>query len=131
MSDQVETSTLDPRFFDNPLVVGPPRIRFYAGAPLILPLGHTIGTLCIIDTKPRSAFTESDQKGLKDLAALILEKLELRRLELARRNSFVRFEQIAATSPDGIICLDAHGHITFWNNAATAYARNDAILGLR
>lgn len=111
-------ATLDPRFFDNPLVTGGPKIRFYAGAPLISPSGFGLGSLCIIDTKPRNSFSESDQRNLKDLAALVLDRMELRRLNIARRASQMRFEQIAATSPDGIICTDEKGAISFWNHAA-------------
>ncbi len=112
-------ATLDPRFFDNPLVIDEPKIRFYAGAPLITPSGFGLGTLCVIDTKPRNSFGEDDQRNLRDLASLVLDKLELRRLDIARRSSQIRFEQIAATSPDGIICTDAKGMIPFWNHAAT------------
>lgn len=58
----------DPRFSDNPLVTGEPHIRFYAGMPLSGPGGFKVGTLCIIDSRPRH-FSAADRHTLKDLAA--------------------------------------------------------------
>ena len=63
----VADATLDPRFADNPLVVGDPKIRFYAGMPLRAPGGEAVGTLCLIDTKPRE-FSEADRALLGELA---------------------------------------------------------------
>jgi GAF domain-containing protein len=114
----VPDATKDARFQNNPLVTDEPHIRFYAGAPLRAPSGAAIGTLCVIDTKPRELFDESDRRNLRDLAALVIDKLELRRLALARQTSQARFENIAGTSPDAIICTDADGLVTFWNTAA-------------
>lgn len=66
----VEDAQQDLRFADNPLVTGPPHVRFYAGWPLRAPGGARIGTLCLIDTRPRSfSATESDMLG--DLAMLV------------------------------------------------------------
>ncbi len=59
----------DERFADNPLVTGEPYLRFYAGCPLELPKGHKLGTLCIIDSKPRE-MDEEDLTLLKDLASM-------------------------------------------------------------
>ncbi len=111
-------ATLDSRFADNPLVTGAPHIRFYAGAPLVSPSGHTVGTLCLTDAKPRNAFSNAKRRHLRRLAEIVLDKLELRRLRLAGQVSQIRFENIAATSPDGIICAGGAGLITFWNAAA-------------
>jgi len=73
----VEDATQDPRFRDNPMVTDPPGIRFYAGAPLIAPGGHVVGSLCVIDTEPRDAGA-MDFEALKDMAAIVVDELELR-----------------------------------------------------
>jgi diguanylate cyclase (GGDEF)-like protein len=65
----VADATLDSRFSDNPLVTDEPHIRFYAGCPLQVS-GHRLGTLCIIDTRPRT-FGEKYISLLKDLAAMV------------------------------------------------------------
>ena len=114
----VPDAMLDIRFATNPYVTGSPGIRFYAGVPLRSPSGQAIGTLCIIDTVPRRGLTDREQANLRSLANLVLDKLEQRRLAVAGTISQSRFENIASTSPDGIICADSAGLITFWNVAA-------------
>jgi len=67
----------DKRFEKNPLVTGEPNISFYAGVPLVTRDGHALGTLCVIDSEPRSDFSNSDQQILKDLAATVMTEVEL------------------------------------------------------
>ncbi|CAG8466802.1 1787_t:CDS:2 [Dentiscutata erythropus] len=83
----VPDSLLDWRFKKNPQVIGPPYIRFYAGAPLRTKDGHNVGTLCLIDTKPRD-FCERMRESLKDFAKVVMRELELwaDRLRLGVRN---------------------------------------------
>jgi GAF domain-containing protein len=64
----------DARFADNPLVTNDPRIRFYAGCPLILDDGSCVGSLCLVDTRPRS-LQEPDLARLHDLAAMTVREL--------------------------------------------------------
>ncbi len=73
----VPDATCDPRFAGNPLVVGAPYIRFYAGAPLRTPSGFNLGTLCIIDLKPRS-LSDEQRRVLRGLSRLAVDELELR-----------------------------------------------------
>lgn len=74
----VNDATKDPLFYNNPLVTGEPDIRFYAGAPLVTPDGSRLGTLCIIDTKPREVFAAEDTEQLKLLADIVISEMELR-----------------------------------------------------
>lgn len=75
----IPDATRDDRVSQNPMVTGEPHIRFYAGAPLITPDGHTIGTVCAIDTKPRE-LTSRETEILADLGRLAMDAMELRRL---------------------------------------------------
>lgn len=68
----------DERFRENPLVVSEPKIRFYAGAPLITEEGYALGTLCVLDRTPRE-FGPDQKEALKALSRLVLAQLELRR----------------------------------------------------
>lgn len=75
----IEDALNDPRFAGNPNVIGGARVRFYAGAPLITPDGHSIGMLCVKDTRPRE-LTETQRHALAVLGHQVAALLELRRL---------------------------------------------------
>jgi GAF domain-containing protein len=73
----VRDATQDARFAANPLVTGDPGIRFYAGAPLVTRAGHALGTLCVIDRRPRT-LTHDQVEQLRALAAQVVDQLEAR-----------------------------------------------------
>lgn len=81
----------DDLFKNNPLVTGGPKIRFYAGAPLRTSDNYKLGTLCVIDTKPRNEFTEQQKDHLRDMSKFVVEEMELRKrnheLEVAKEQA--------------------------------------------
>jgi diguanylate cyclase (GGDEF)-like protein len=77
----VPDTHVDARFENNPLVIGSPFVRFYAGAQLRTPNGFVIGTLCAMDSRPRP-FDDGDVAILRDLAQLVLSELELRKIAM-------------------------------------------------
>ena len=116
----------DPRFADNPLVTGEPYIRFYAGQPLKDRNGYKLGTLCLIDRRPRR-MSDADVKALRDLAhwaenelntielsqALILQ----RKAEEAIQKSEARFRAIYQEAAIGIALVDMDGRLLESNPA--------------
>lgn len=75
---EVEDSRLDKRFFDNPFVVNAPYVVFYASVPLVSPQGYAVGTLCVIDHKPKK-LSESQSEALKSLSNQVISLMELRK----------------------------------------------------
>jgi GAF domain-containing protein len=75
----VEDASKDERFHDNALVTGAPNIRFYAGAPLRTPQGLGLGSVCIIDRRPRQ-LDDGQKEVLQCFAAMVMTTLELRRI---------------------------------------------------
>lgn len=72
---EIPDARLDERFADNPLVTGAPRIRFYAGAPLIMANGHRVGTLCLISPVARR-LDDWERRHLEALARLVSMELQ-------------------------------------------------------
>ncbi|MBI2745791.1 MAG: PAS domain S-box protein [Burkholderiales bacterium] len=120
---EVPNALEDARFFDNPLVTDSPEIRFYAGTPLVTPEGFAVGTLCVIDTVPRT-LSEQQQKTLRLLGRQVVRQME-QRLVLRREKKLrkalsqrARFQQALLDSAAvAIITTDVHGILTSANPA--------------
>ncbi len=122
---EVPDAEVDARFANNPLVTGAPHIRFYAGAPLILPGGQRVGTLCVIDRQARH-LTDAQTAMLRSLATIATQALIMRR-DLIDRTLGVRAEQdravrqltaIIDNTTDFVSQTDSRGNIVYLNPAA-------------
>jgi len=126
----VNDATQDQRFSDNPLVYGPPNIRFYAGVPIRTAAGLAIGTLCALDTKPREMSRE-EAEVLNDLATILTKEVHYReRLAVAREQleqssavlgaSEARFRSIFDVASVGIALVAPDGGWISVNGALCA-----------
>lgn len=134
----VPDATADRRFADNPLVVGDPHIRFYAGAPILSADGFALGSIAAIDYVPRSL--DDDQiAALRGLSHQATAQLELRRrladekrggLERLRQSE-QRYRELIEELPDALLTLSPLGAITSANRATETLLRcsRDALAG--
>jgi|EP01118_Nematostelium_gracile_P016864 PAS domain S-box-containing protein len=131
----VENALVDPVVSRNPLVCGEFGLRFYAGAPLVTPDGFMIGTVCIVDTKPR-VFSDHEKRILSGMAAVVMEQIQLHLITLqnAERQQAVNdalsasieklasseqhFQNILNTMAEGVGIIDAAGKMTYANAMA-------------
>lgn len=113
----VEDALLDERFSGNPLVCTIPNIRFYAGCPLINEQGLALGTLCIIDRVPRT-MTEHDKTVLRQLAALVMERLGEHKQKLQTEHKLQLLDLLLDSIPDALVACDSEGQLEQFNKVA-------------
>lgn len=119
----VPDTALDPRFAANPIVHPPHNLRFCAGALLITPDGHPLGSLCVLDAAPRpNGLTEAQAEALQALARQVMTQMELRRAladkglaEAALAAAFQTNADILASIDDPFFVLDGELNVVFSN----------------
>ena len=111
----IEDASEDERFCDNPLLLGEPHVKFYAGVPLVDSEGFRLGTLCVIDHKA-NRLTSDQIEGLEGLASNVVSLLSLRKknLELSKIKS--QFEEVEKMSLTGGWELDIKSSKVTWSD---------------
>ena len=114
----IPDTRLDERFACNPFVQSEPEVRFYAGAPLLSRDGFNLGTLCLLDTQPHEALSAEQQATLVDLAAIVVDELELRLAAYKVAQSEEQIRNVLESITDAFFTLDKHWRFTYVNGAA-------------
>ncbi|MGH7992404.1 MAG: GAF domain-containing protein [Limisphaerales bacterium] len=110
----VQDARKDERFADNALVTGEPHIRFYAGFPLINPEGLALGTLCVIDRKPRRLSIEQE-KAIQALVRQVMALLELRRVSVHLVDSLNHIKTLQGLLPICAWCKRIRDDEGYWD----------------
>lgn len=127
---EITDATQDERFADNPLVTGAPNIRFYAGAPLATADGYNLGTLCIIDDKPRE-LSLADRSALRDLADAVEQEINQTQLREKTRHlqkaqaELGRLSLVARQTNNGVVIINRAQQIEWVNDSFTRFTGLD------
>jgi diguanylate cyclase (GGDEF)-like protein len=120
----IEDALQDERFTDNPFVIEPPHLRFYAGAPLVTKTGEALGTICVVDTKPRH-LDAGQREALAALSRQVVAQMELRSTVKQLR------EHLAARTAYEEELRDFQRRLEEMNARLTRDSETDGLTGLR
>ncbi len=112
----VEDATIDPRFRENPLVTGPTKVRFYAGAQLKTSSGYNIGTLCVIDQVPRK-LKNDERIALEALARQVIVNFERQQFSVQLKDRETFLANILTMLPDLVSYIDKNFVYRYVNQA--------------
>lgn len=122
----VEDATRDERFKDNPLVTSAPDIRFYMGAPLCDPEGHALGTLCVIDRKPRRP-TAARVAGLEALRRVAMHTILQRNAARELAAAYENVKLLSGLLPICSYCKAIRNDQGYWDSVAEYIGRHAAV----
>ncbi len=122
----VKDTFLDERFKDNPLVMVDPYIRFYAGVPLLTPDEQPLGTLCVIDRKPRE-LSKSQTNALNALARQVMMQLELRRVSSQLASALDKIKVMEGLIPICSYCKGIRNDQGYWSTVEKFIQRHSDV----
>lgn len=128
----VPDASINPRFADNPMVTRDLKIRFYAGMPLVMPTGETIGTLCVFDRRRRT-LTKTQEQALRVLSDHVVTHLELRLQARERAGSERLLKTVADSARVGLMLVNKDRRYVHVNDVRAGFynSLSPAIVGHR
>ena len=109
----VDDLLLDTRFAENPFVTGVPHVRFYAGAPLLTADGLALGSVCVLDMKPRQLSPEQ-KETLERLSRIVMTTLELRRTSFELAEAAANLKTLTGLLPICSFCREVRNDEGYW-----------------
>jgi len=122
----VRDAKIDRRFANNPLVTGDPHIRFYAGFPLVNPEGLALGTLCVIDRKPRR-LSARQENAMQALVRQVMALLELRRVSVHLADALNHVETLRGLLPICAWCKRIRNDAGYWAQVEAYFHKHTGV----